>query len=78
VWGLFRKAEQRPVPGKKGERKPCVAQRFYGISPWEIRVEKQAGERDGAVNGTHLGSQRRESPAAQGVLGFRKNNKNGA
>jgi hypothetical protein len=42
------------------------------------RVENQAGERDGAVNGTHLGSQRRESPAAQGVLGFREINKNGA
>jgi hypothetical protein len=42
------------------------------------RVENQAGERDGAVNGTHLSSQRRESPAAQGVLGFQKNNKNGA
>jgi hypothetical protein len=77
--------EARTVQYNGSHRTPCIAdcenqdlKRKCGIFPWKIRVENQAGERDGAVNGTHLGLQRRESPAAQGVLGFRKNNKNGA
>lgn len=35
-------------------------------------VENQAGERVGVVNDARLGSQRPETPTAQGFLGFRK------
>ena len=76
-WTCFGKQSNDPTQVRKGKESLVSPKDFRNIS-LKNRVENQAGERDGAVNGTHLSSQRRESPAAQGVLGFRKNNKNGA
>ena len=44
--------------------------RFYGLGRLFPRVECQAGERVGAVNGPRLDSLRPEIPTAQGFFGF--------